>query len=58
MNKLHKVLNAELAAAQATDLFPLNEIELGLVGGGDGNTAEDTGATRKNFKALDGNPAI
>lgn len=50
MNKLHKVLNAELATAEATVLLPLNEIELDLVGGG--------GCEPKNLKALGGNPAI
>lgn len=52
MNNLHKVLNAELATAEATVLLPLNEIELDLVGGGDG------GGKPKNLKALNGNPAI
>lgn len=55
MNKLHKVLNAELATAEATVLLPLNEIELDLVGGGGGGGG---GCEPKNLKALGGNPAI
>lgn len=54
MNNLHKVLNADLATAEATVLLPLNEIELDLVSGGDGGG----GGEPKNLKALDGNPAI